>query len=434
MKKTEINKEAGTGGGPAGAATAPAVRRAATAAPGGRRAAAGQLALLGTLTAIGPLSVDMYLPGLPAMTDELTATQSQVQLSLTTCMIGLALGQLVTGPLSDRWGRRRPVLLGVGAYALLTLACAAAPDAGTFAALRLLQGIAGGTGIVVARTIVRDLYTGTAAAKYFSRLTLIFGVAPVAAPSLGSLVLRFGSWRAIFVVLAVISALLTAAAAWRLPETLPPERRHAGGLRATSRAVRSLFGDRGYVGYSLAQALTFAGLFAYISGSSFVFEEIFDVPEVLFALIFGLNAAGLVTLGQLNVRLLDRWPVRRLLLAAQFTGLGAAALLLAGAALGQLAIVLVAVFAFVATVGMVPPNSTALALDRHAGNAGTAAAILGAVQSVIGSLAAPLVGLGDTGSAVPMAVVVLGAATLSLASVLTVARDGTRSHRPPAPG
>ncbi|MEV4756788.1 multidrug effflux MFS transporter [Micromonospora sp. NPDC049559] len=420
-------RDAATGTATADAAPDSAAAAAAGAGrepgPGPRRATgAALLILLGTLTAVSPLSMDMYLPALPGMAAQLHASQSELQLSLTTCLLGNALGQLVAGPLSDRWGRRRPVLLGIGAYAVIGLLCALAPGAGTLAALRLAQGFAGGTGVVVARAVVRDLYSGAAAAKYFSQLTLIFGVAPVAAPGFGSLVLRIGDWRAIFVALAAIGALLATAVALWLPETLPAERRHAGGLAATGRALGTLLTDRIYLGYALTQALAFGGLFAYISGSSFVMQDVFGVPAGVFSLLFGLNALGLVGLGQLNARLLDRFPARRLLVGTLVAGLTAAACLLAGASIGRLWPVAVALFGFVATVGMVTPNSTALALDRHPRSAGTAAAVLGATQSVLGALAAPLVGLGPTDSAVPMAVVITGTASLSLLAVLALAR------------
>lgn len=378
--------------------------------------------LLGTLTAIGPLSLDMYLPAFPAMARDLGADQAGIQLSLTTCLIGLAVGQFVTGPLSDRWGRRRPVLVGVVAYTLLALACAAAPSAPMLAAARFAQGLAGGMGVVVARAVVRDLYSGREAAKYFSRLTLVFGVAPVAAPSVGSLVLRFGDWRAVFLALAAIGLLLTVAVARRLPETLPAERRSTGGLGATARTMRSLVADRVYLGYALTQGFAFAGLFAYISGSSFVFQDVFGVSAVAFSLVFGLNALALVATGQANARLLDRFNPRRLLVTALVVGMVAAAGVLTGALAGSLAVVAVTLFAFVGSLGMVTPNSTALALDTHARHAGTAAALLGGVQSVVGALAAPLVGLGGEGSAVPMAVVLSAAAALSLTAVLTLTR------------
>ncbi|MFI7251439.1 multidrug effflux MFS transporter [Micromonospora chalcea] len=396
----------------------------ATASTGG----ASLLVLLGTLTAIGPLSLDMYLPAFPAMTRDLGADQAGIQLSLTTCLIGLAFGQLVTGPLSDRWGRRRPVLVGVVAYTVLALACAAAPNAPLLAAVRFAQGLAGGMGVVVARAVVRDLYSGRDAAKYFSRLTLVFGVAPIAAPGVGSLVLRFGSWRSVFLVLAAIGAALAVAVALRLPETLPAERRSTGGLGATARTMRSLLADRVYLGYALTQGFAFAGLFAYISGSSFVFQDVFGVSAAVFSVIFGVNALGLVAVGQLNARLLDRFPPRRLLVTALAVGLVAAAGVLSGALTDGLALTAVALFGYVGALGMVTPNSTALALDAHARHAGTAAALMGGIQSVVGALAAPLVGLGGEGSALPMATVLAGAAVLTLVTVLTMTRTRSGSH------
>ncbi|MGR6320907.1 multidrug effflux MFS transporter [Micromonospora soli] len=402
--------------------TAPTIARPSVDAPGrpgGRRTL---LVLLGTLTAISPLSLDMYLPAFPAMTRDLGADQAQIQLSLTTCLVGLALGQLVTGPLSDRWGRRRPVLVGVAAYALLGLVCAVAPNAPTLAAARFAQGLAGGMGVVVARAVVRDLYSGRDAARYFSRLTLIFGVAPVAAPSVGSLVLRFGSWRAVFLTLAAIGLLLAVAVARWLPETLPAERRSTGGLAATVRTMRSLVADRVYLGYALTQAFTFAGLFAYISGSSFVFQDVFGVSGATFSLCFGLNALALVANGQANARLLDRFSPRRLLVTTLLVNAVAAVGVLAGAFAGSLALVAVSLVVFVGALGMVTPNSTALALEAHPRHAGTAAALLGGVQSVLGALAAPLVGLGGEGSAVPMAAVLVATATFSLVAVRTLTR------------
>ncbi|MEG3632183.1 multidrug effflux MFS transporter [Micromonospora palythoicola] len=386
------------------------------------RAALGLLVLLGSLTAIGPLSLDTYLPAFPGMTRDLAASQAQIQLSLTTCLIGMALGQLVTGPLSDRWGRRRPVLVGVAAYTLLSLVCALAPTAETLAVARFAQGFAGGMGTVVARAVVRDLYSGRAAAKYFSRLVLIFGIAPMVAPALGSLVLNVGDWRTIFVALALVGALLATAVALRLPETLPATRRNAGGLAATAAAGRTLLTDRIYLGYALTQGLAFAGLFAYLSGSSFVLQDVFGLSAGTFSLVFGANALAFVAVGQLNARLLDRHDPRPLLVSGLGIGLLAALAVLTGAALENLPLVVAALFVFLGSLGLVMPNGTALALDRHASRAGTAAALLGGIQAVVAASAAPLVGLGGEGSALPMAVVLSAAAAASLLMLLTLAR------------
>lgn len=403
------------------------------AAPTSRAAAATLLVLLSTLTAVGPLSLDMYLPAFPAMARELKATPSEIQLSLTACLFGLALGQLLGGPLSDRWGRRRPVLVGAALYAVCSLLCAFAPTSTVLAVLRLAQGLCGGVGVVVARAIVRDLHSGVAAAKYFSRLTLVFGLAPVAAPGLGSLVLRVGSWRAVFVALAAIGVTLLAVVAWRLPETLPPQRRTAGGLTSVARAVRALLADRIYLGYALTQGFTFAGLFAYISGSSFVFQEVFGLSGGWYSALFALNATGVIVLGQVNARLLDRFSPRRLLFVALGTGLVTATGLLVAALGRSLPGVAVTLFLFVGGVGMALPNGLALALDRHPQHAGTAAAVLGAIQSSVAATAVPLVGLGPSDSASGMALVVLGTVTLAAGAAVSLTRTGRRPARPASP-
>ncbi|WP_370319041.1 multidrug effflux MFS transporter [Actinoplanes sp. ATCC 53533] len=379
--------------------------------------------MLGLITAIGPLSLDMYLPAFPALSAELGVPDAQVQLSLTTCLIGLAAGQLVCGPLSDRWGRRRPLIIGVGAYAVFSFLCALAPNAPVLAGVRLMEGIAGGVGVVVARAIVRDLYSGVAAAKYFSRLVLVFGVAPIAAPSLGSAVLKVTSWHGIFVALGIIATLLLALIVWRMPETLPPGRRSPGGLADTARTARTLFTDRIFLGYALAQAFAFAALFSYISGSSFVLQDGYGISPTTFSLLFGLNACGLIVLSQANGRLLDRFAPRGLLLGTLTAQASAGGVILAAALLGSLPALIAGLFALVSTIGMVTPNATALALDRHPERAGTAAALLGGFQAVTAALAAPLVGFGDSGRGGPMALAIVSFALVALLSVLALTRS-----------
>ncbi len=380
--------------------------------------------LLGSVTAIGPLSMDMYLPAFPTIAGDLDVPAAQVQLSLTTCIVGLAVGQLVFGPLSDRWGRRRPLVAAVAAYAVLSLLIALAPSAPVLSGLRLLQGVAGGAGIVIARAIVRDLYEGPEAARFFSRLTLIFGVAPVLAPTVGSAVLRVTSWHGIFVALGLIAVALTAVLAVRLPATLPPERRSTGGLADIATAARSLFRDRIFLGYALTQALALAALFVYLAGSSFVLQDGYGLSPTVYGLLFGLNAVGLIVVGQANAWLVDRFPIRALLLVALVVQTLSGALVLGSALLGHLPGLLAGLFLLIATVGMVPPNATTLALDRHPSRAGTAAALLGGLQSVIAAVAAPLAGLGDPGRGAGMGALILafGAAALLTVPLLTSER------------
>ena len=401
----------------------PAVEPAAARPP--RRALL--VVVLGLITAIGPLSLDMYLPAFPEIAGDLGIHDSQVQLSLTSCLVGLAVGQLVFGPLSDRWGRRRPAVAGVAAYAVLSFLIALAPSAPMLIGLRLLQGIAGGVGVVVARAVVRDLSSGVEAARLFSRLTLIFGVAPIAAPSLGSAVLGFASWHGVFVALGIIATLLTVLVAVALPETLPPGRRDTGGLAATGRTARRLFTDRIFLGYALAQSFAFAAMFSYLSGSSFVLQQGYGLSPTGFSMLFGLNAVGLIIVSQLNARLLNHTGPRRLLTAALLIQTAAAGLSLLGAATAALITLAAGLFLVVAMLGMIPPNAAALALDRYPGHAGTAAALMGGVQSVIAAAAAPLTGLGAAGRGVPMAVVMVCfavAAVVTLVALTRPARDG----------
>jgi DHA1 family bicyclomycin/chloramphenicol resistance-like MFS transporter len=386
------------------------------------------LVVLGTVTGIGPFSMDMYLPALPSIGDEFHAGPSHVQLTLTACLVGLAVGQLLVGPLSDRWGRRRPVLAGLGLYAVTSLLCALASSPATLTVARLGQGIAGGAAIVIARAVVRDLHSGAAAAAYFSRLMLIFGVAPVVAPSVGGFVLRVTDWRGVFVILAAIGVLVFVAAFAGLPETLPTARRHADGLAASLRGMRALLGDRGYVGYVLALGMAGAGLFAYISGSSFVLQRVYGASPQLYGLLFGLNALGFVLVGQLNGRLVHRVPPRRLLASALVVLVGAAIVLLLASRWHSLLAAAVPLFVFMSALGMVLPNTTALALDLHPERAGAASALLGAAQSLCGAIVAPLVGLAGARSATPMAIAMTAAAAGGALAFLVVARHRSSAH------
>ncbi len=376
--------------------------------------------MLGFITGIGPLSLDMYLPAFPVIARDLHVEDAQVQLSLTTCLIGLALGQLVCGPLSDRWGRRRPLLAGVAAYAILSVLCAFAPNAGLLAAVRLAQGFAGGAGVVVARAIVRDLYSGVAAAKFFSRLSLIFGLAPIAAPSLGSAVLRVTAWPGIFVTLGGIACLLFVLLVVRMPETLAPERRSSGGLADIAGAARTLFADRVFVGYALAQSFAFAAMFAYLSGSSFVLQEGYGISATVFSILFGVNSCALIIASQTNSPLLDRFTPRAILVVTLAVEAAAGVIVLISATTGVLAGLLIGMFILVGTIGLMTPNSMALALDLHPERAGTAAALLGGIQSVIAAAAAPLAGLGEPVKGVPMGLAIAAFATVAVVAVLTL--------------
>jgi DHA1 family bicyclomycin/chloramphenicol resistance-like MFS transporter len=394
--------------------------------------------VLGLLAAFGPLSIDMYLPGLPEMAHSLGASASEAQLTLTACLVGLALGQLLAGPLSDRLGRRGPLLVGVAAYSVTSLLCAIAPDVHVFTALRLFQGLAGAAGIVISRAVVRDMYSGVEAARFFSILMLVNGLAPILAPVIGGQLLKVTSWRGVFVTLAAIGGLLLLGAAVAMHETLPPERRRGDGLRATLATFRGLCRDTVFVGYALTCGLSFAAMFCYIAGSPFVLEDIYGVSPQLFSAVFAANACGIVAASQLNRRLLERFTPIVLLRSALLAGAAGGVALLALVLIGGLGVwaVLVPLFVVVSSVGMVMPNATALALTDHPETAGSASALLGMLQFVIGALVAPLVGVAGKHTAVPMALLIalLSVGALVAMGALTRRRASVPAVRTPLGG
>ncbi|MFB7288406.1 multidrug effflux MFS transporter [Actinacidiphila glaucinigra] len=388
--------------------------------------------LLGALSALPALSMDMYLPALPQVTEELRSPAVTVQLTLTACLAGLALGQLVVGPMSDRWGRRRPLLAGMVLYVLATAVCALASTTELLIGFRLLQGLSGAAGIVIARAIVRDLYDGVAMARFFSTLMLISGVAPIVAPLIGGQVLRLTDWHGVFVVLTVVGVLLTLVV-WRcLPETLNPGERHSGGLGETLGAMRGLLADRAFTGYMLTGGFTFAALFAYVSASSFVVQEIYGASPQTYSLLFGLNSVGLVALGQVNGKIL----VGRVSMD-KVTGVGLAVITAAAAVLlaltsgwfGPVGLLPVAagLFVLMAAMSLVLPNTNALALMRTRHAAGSASALLGTTSFLVGAVASPLVGIAGEHTAVPMAVVQLGSALAAVVCFAGLCRPWRRS-------
>jgi MFS transporter, DHA1 family, multidrug resistance protein len=387
--------------------------------------------VLGILIALGPLTIDMYLPALPTITGDLQATAAQVQLTLTGTLAGLALGQLLIGPVSDAIGRRTPLLFGVGLHILASVLCVVAPNLAVLGTLRVLQGLGAAAAAVVVMAIVRDLFTGLAAARLLSRLMLVLGAAPILAPTLGGIVLSWTSWRGVFVVLALFGVAIISVTALALPETLPAARRRNGGVVGTVRDYGRLFTDRAYLGLILVAGLAMAAMFAYVAGSSFVFQEQYGLSEQQFGFVFGAGAVGLIAATQLNVRLLRRWTPSQILITALGSGaaMGLLLLLFAVTGFGGIVGILVPLWLVLASAGLALPNAPALALSRHGEAAGTAAALLGAVQFGVGALAAPLVGLLGTG-AVPLALVIAGGMLAANLVLFAVARPWQLSIHP----
>ena len=372
--------------------------------------------VLGGLTAFGPLSIDMYLPAMPQMAGDLHAADATVQLTLTSFIIGLAVGQLVVGPLSDSLGRRRPLLIGLALYVVGSVLCAISPTSGVLIAARAVQAVGAAAGLVIARATVRDRYSGVAMARFFSTLMLVNGVAPVLAPVIGAQLLTFTSWRGVFVTLAVIGSVLLTVVVLLLPESLPADLRTPARPGAVVRTYVRLVTQRSFVGYALASGLMFAAMFAYISGSSFALQDVYGLSPQRFSLVFGLNGVGIILAGGVNRRLVGRFSEHALLLSglllAAVSGLAVLAAVLFG--LGLIGL-LVPLFFLVSAIGLVMPNATSLALADQARSAGSASALLGVLQFVIGGgLATPLVGIGGPGTALPMAAVIAGFSVLAL--------------------
>lgn len=374
--------------------------------------------------------MDAYLPGLPELARDFGVSPSAAQVTVTTYLLGLALGQLLSGPLSDVHGRRRPLVAGMAVFTVTTLACSLAPSLSVLAGMRLVQGTAAAVGVAVGRAIVRDLYAGAAGARYLSRLMIVIGLAPILAPIVGGQLLRVTSWRGVFVALSVLGLALTAVGARLLPETLPRERRRAGGLRVTLETFARLLGDRRFVGFVLIVGLGGGAMIGYVAGSSFVLQDVYGASPQLYGLLFGLNAVFLVAGAQVNAHLLATRSPRSLL------RVGLLMLVVAGVALvvivslptAGLAMVVAPLMLQMASWSFVQANALALALTDHPEVAGTAAALLGVSQYAFGAFAAPLVGLGGSDTALPMALVIAGCAVgaaLAFEGLASRSRDGS---------
>jgi len=419
---------------PAAAASIPGQAAGPTGRPPVKPGGLWLIIALGALSGFGPLCLDMYLPALPELPGDLRSTTSAAQLTLSSCILGLAVGQLVTGPLSDRFGRRWPLLIGVAIFVVASAVCALTTSMTLLIAVRFVQGAAGAAGIVVGRAVVADLFAGKAAAAYFSAIATINGLAPILAPVIGGQVLQVGTWRTVFWVLTGIGVVLFALSAVVVRETLPAERRSSGGFAGTLLAFRVLLGDRGYVGCVLAGAMVTAAMFGYISASPFVLQEGFGLSPQWFSACFALNAIGIIIATQVGRMLLSR--TTSFVLLAWGVGqslVGAVLLTVTVLAQWGLPMVLVSLFVLVSAVGLALPHASAIAMDRHRDIAGSASALLGLTQFALGAVTAPLVGIGDSTTGVAMAVTALGASVIGLAALLfarpVVHTDEDAPHR-----
>ena len=379
------------------------------------------LLILGALSAFGPLAIDFYLPSFPTLARVFATDVEHVQLSLAAYFAGLAIGQLVYGPLADRFGRRNPLLAGVTLFCLASLACALAPSLEWLIAARFVQALGGCAGMVVARAVVRDLCDPINSAKVFSQLMLVMGLAPILAPFAGGLLLRVLGWPSIFISLALFSFICLLAVAMWLPETLAKDAAPAP-LRGALAKYQRLLADLPFVGYALTGGCAIAGMFAYIAGSPFLFIELYGIPAEHFGWLFGSNALGFILVAQLNAWLVARHgPAYWLAVTVWFyVACGLILLLVALAKPSALWPLLLPLFGCIACLGILLPNASACAMAGHGHQAGSASALLGSVQFIIAASAAALVGVLHDGSAWPMALVIFACGVLAVSfSLLT---------------
>lgn len=412
--------------------TSPTLRRASVTAPTTASTTtatdrtAGFVLLIGLLTLLPAVTTDMYLPSLPDVATDLLTTEAAAQFTITGMLIGGAIGQVLVGPMSDRVGRRLPVLVGVSAHVVISLLCVVATTIGQLAALRVLQGLASAGATVVAMACIRDRYTGADAAKLMSRLMLVIAVAPLLAPTVGSAIAAVWGWRAVFLALAVFAAVLVAVVAVFLPETLPTERRTAGSIGSSLRGYGELLRDGRFVALAVIPGLGMAMIMSYVAGSPFVLQQEYGLTAAQFALVFAIGGTSMVTGSQVNAALVHRvGPARLLRAGVPVVVLLAAGLMgVAATHLGGIVGLVVALWLTTAVLGFVMSNASALAMTRHGERAGTAAATIGFLQAGLGGAVSPLVGVlgGD-------AVAMTGVMLLSMVVALVVLAVGTPVYR-----
>ncbi|KAB7704822.1 Bcr/CflA family efflux MFS transporter [Bacillus aerolatus] len=381
--------------------------------------------LLGSLSAFGPLSVDMYLPALPILASDLHASASVAQLSLTAFLIGLASGQVIAGPLSDAKGRRGPLMAGLAVFTAASVLCMVMPSIWGLIAMRFIQGAAAAAGIVISRAVIRDLYSGSELTKFFALTMLVNGVAPIAAPVAGGQLLAFMSWHGVFGVLAAIGVITFIAVFAGMPETLSAERKSNGGLKQTLLTFKMLASDKVFMGYCLVQGFVMAAMFAYIAGSPFVLQDFFGLSPQAFSLCFAINGLGIVVATQLTGRLAGKVKESTLLKTGLFMALAGSSSMLTMLAIGAnlIAVLIPLVFA-VSSVGVVATTCFSLAMSDKEKTAGSASALLGLMPYIFGAAAAPLAGIGAGSTTLPMGIIMVSCHLSAITAYFLLCRKG----------
>ncbi|SDZ51011.1 multidrug effflux MFS transporter [Herbiconiux ginsengi] len=379
--------------------------------------------ILGALTALGPFTIDLYLPAFPVLEADFDVPAALIQLTLTGTTIGFALGQLLVGPWSDRVGRRMPIIIASGVHVVACIGAAVAPDIWTLGVFRVLQGMGAAAGGVVAMAMVRDLFGGRPLVVMLSRLALVSGLAPIVAPVIGSQLLLVIDWRGIFWVLAAYGALVILVVTLWIRETLPVERRHDSGHTTTRQRYRAVLTDPVFVGVAIIGGMTFSGLFSYLSASSFLFQQVYGFDAQQFGILFAVNSLGIVGGAQLSARLTKYFGPQWIIAVSTVMLFACAGMIILFDHLGfGLLGTLIPLWFFIFSCGLTFPCVQVLALNAHGHEAGTAASLLGAVNFGLAGLISPLVGVLGIGSSTPMASVMAGTAVVSILALWFVVR------------
>jgi DHA1 family bicyclomycin/chloramphenicol resistance-like MFS transporter len=382
--------------------------------------------VLGALTALGPFTVDLYLPAFPALEHEFAVSSALIQLTLTATAVGFGVGQLLVGPWSDRVGRRLPLILATALHVAASFAVALAPDVLWLGLFRVLQGIGAAAGGVVAMAMVRDLFGGIPLVRMLSRLALVNGLAPILAPVIGSQLLRILDWRGIFYFLAAYGILVVVATAIFIVETLPPARRVDKGHTTVWERYRAIFGDRVFVGVAIISGMTFSGLFAYLSSSSFLFQQVYGMSPQEFGILFAANSIGVVAGVQISSRLANYFgPQWILAVSTAVLVVSATAIVVVDILHLGLMAILIPLWVFITACGFGFPLVQVLALANHPREAGTAASVLGALNFGLAGAISPIVGVFGIDTAIPMGGVMAVTAVISVLALWLVVRPST---------
>ena len=377
---------------------------------------------LGLLAALGPLCIDLYLPALPELARDLQTSTATAQLSLTAGLLGLGAGQLLFGPMSDKFGRLRPLTLSLALLFIASIGCALAQDIHQLLLARLFEGLAGAGGAVLSRAVARDMYSGHELTRFFALLMLVNGLAPIGAPVLGGVLMTLLNWRGIFVVLGATALLLILLARWKLHETLPPERRSQGSVFSAWAALGQVVVHRPFMGFCLTQAFMMSGMFAYIGASPFVLQQIYGLSPQAFSFCFAANGIGLVIASQTSARLCPLWSEYRVLKGGLTLAFAASSLLLlAGLLAAPLPLVLVALFFTIASNGVIATTASSLAMQSQGHRAGSASAVIGVCMFSFGAISVPITGLGGT-SLVSMTGTIFGCFMLAILMFIFLAQ------------